>query len=78
MAHETEITEISALAERLRPYEIRIRKISVIDDIRMTAHGAELQHPSFLQDLFIDAFVAFEMEFILRIILVPGITPAIA
>lgn len=44
----------------------------------MAAHRSELHKISFSQDLLIDAFIAFEMKFILRIILVLGVSPSIA
>ena len=40
MMHETKITILSAMAQRLGADEVRIRQGTVIDDVGMTAHRA--------------------------------------
>lgn len=76
MPDKAEVAALSAPAQGFCPNKVGIREISVIDDIRLAAHCAQLQKPAGPQNFLIEALVAFKAEFRLRIILVPGIAPA--
>jgi hypothetical protein len=41
MADKAKIAYISTLTERFRPDKIRVRQITVIDNIRAAAHGTK-------------------------------------
>lgn len=77
MPNEVKITAIISITQCLCSSEIRVREISIVDDICLTAHGAQLQQIPFAEDLCIDAFIGFKMEPVLRIIFMPCISPAI-
>ena len=76
MADESEIAQLTTLAERLCADKISIGQVAVIDDIRAAAHGAELHQAALAENFRVDAFIAFKSEFILRIVLMPGVAPA--
>ena len=78
MPYESEIAEIAAATERLRPDKVGVRQISVVYNVRLTAHRAELQKPAFAEDLLIDALVALKTELVFRIVFVPGVTPTVS
>ena len=63
MPHKAKIADVSALAERLGADEICIGQAAVIDDIRMTAHGAKLHQAAPAEDLRVNALVALETVF---------------
>ena len=57
MADESEIAQLAALAERLCADKISIGQVSVIDDIRVAAHGAELHQAALAENFLVDAFI---------------------
>jgi len=73
---KAEIADFAALTERLGADEIGVREIPVVNDIRMAAHGAELHDISLPEDLSVNALVAFKVEFVFRVVFIPGIAPA--
>jgi len=55
MANKVKVAAIIPITQGLCPSEIRVREISIVDDIRLTAHGAKLQKIPLSKDLCIDA-----------------------
>ena len=78
MANKPEITYVAAAANCFRSNKIGIRQIAVVDDICMTAHRSEFHQPSFSEYFSEDKLVELKMKFMLRVVLVPGVAPAIA
>ena len=76
MADKTEIAKCSTLTQCLCADEISVWKTAVVDKISPAAHRSQFQKTARFQDLLIDAFIAFKVKLILRIILMPGIAPA--
>lgn len=78
MANVFKIAKVTALTERPGTDKIGIRKIPVVDDVCLAAHGAELHQASFSEDLRIDALIALKMKNIFWVVRVPGVAPAVA
>ena len=76
MADKTGVADVAALTQRLGADEVGVGERAVVDDIRVTAHRAELHQVALAEYLRIDTFVALKMEYVIRIILVLCVAPA--
>ena len=79
MPDKSEIAAIAPLAKGLGADEIDVMKISVIDDIAVAEHGPEALQDAMLGELIlVEALQALEVVDVGRIVLVPGVLPALA
>ena len=79
MTDKAEVALLPALAEGLGALEVDVVQIAVVDDVAVAEHPAEPpQQVPFPEFMLIEALVALEMVTVLRIIVEPGVPPALA
>ena len=80
VADEMEIAKFPALAKGLGADKVGIGQVAVVDDVRVTEHGAEaVNHDVFREDALVEALCALETELVGAVgVLVPDVLPALA
>ena len=79
MADEAEVAAVAALAEGPGTDEINVVQIAVVDDVAVAEHRPEALQDAVLGELvLVEALQALEVVDVGRIVLVPGVLPALA